>query len=349
HDPAAEATKFAESARTPFAFAGAIPTKVLVARVSDDRAHVVLLTHHIVADVPSLGIFARSFAAAYERALTGGDCSLEPPPVSYADFAQWEREWFTGEGIRRLESVRRRLADVPPVAFPSERPRGPTLSFEAHERSLTLRQRDLEAIMGVAKAESVTPYMLFLVAVGALVRGYTGATRVPVAGPTDTRHRRPELAQLAGRFLNVFASVVDVDGNPTVHELLARVRPAALDALEQRDVPTWYALGSENSFDCELHRLMLNGPTFWPKSQPILSRDGLTIAYAPLHVLDGERARNEVILSAWASDDELTLAARRASSLFDAEGTQRVVDSFGRILCASKPETHLSELLALCE
>ena len=108
-----------------------------------------LVVHHVAADGWSMGVMLEEIAALYPLAL--GASSLDrsptsavpsapsgprgvpqPPelPVQYADFAAWQREWLTGEVLdRQLAYWRERLAGLPVLDLPTDRPRPPLQSF----------------------------------------------------------------------------------------------------------------------------------------------------------------------------------------------------------------------------
>ena len=62
--------------------------------------HVLLITmHHIVSDGWSMGVLLREIAGLYRAYREGRGDPLEPLPIQYADYAQWQREWLQGEEL----------------------------------------------------------------------------------------------------------------------------------------------------------------------------------------------------------------------------------------------------------
>src|SRR6185369_14829822 len=71
----------------------------------------VLVMHHAVADLWSLGIFLQELAVLYDRFRSGTPALLPDLPIQYADFAVWQREWLAGEvQAEQLAYWRRQLA-----------------------------------------------------------------------------------------------------------------------------------------------------------------------------------------------------------------------------------------------
>jgi acyl carrier protein len=90
-----------------------------------ERDHAVLLTmHHIVTDGWSFTVAAGELAALYAAYREGRPSPLPEPPIQYADFAHWQRGWLQGEVLEDLLRYwRGRLAGLPPLELPTDRPR----------------------------------------------------------------------------------------------------------------------------------------------------------------------------------------------------------------------------------
>ena len=69
-----------------------------------------------------------------------------------------------------------------------------------------------------------------------LLARYSGQMDIAVGTPIAGRNRA-EIEGLIGLFLNTLVMRVDVGGNPTVSELLGRVRETALGAYAHQDLP----------------------------------------------------------------------------------------------------------------
>jgi amino acid adenylation domain-containing protein/thioester reductase-like protein len=88
------------------------------------EAHLLLMkSHELVADAPSLESFVREVLSAY-RAFLHGEAPVTEPPPSYAEHAARELAWLaSGESAAAVEYWRRRLADLPVPQLPTDRPR----------------------------------------------------------------------------------------------------------------------------------------------------------------------------------------------------------------------------------
>ena len=105
-----------------------------------DADHAVLLTmHHLITDGWSFGVAASELATLYEADRQGRPSPLPDPPIQYADFARWQRDQFeSGAWSAQIECWRRRLAGVPSLELPTDRPRPPIRSARGALHQLVL-------------------------------------------------------------------------------------------------------------------------------------------------------------------------------------------------------------------
>ncbi len=201
--------------------------------------HVLLVSlHHIVSDAWSARILVHEMSLLYETSLHGGASTLPELPIQYADFAIWQRSWLSGDVLERELSYWRQLlgGDLPQLELPTDRPRpavhrthGATLSsLLPGDLSAALRERSRRA--------RATVSMLCLATFSLLLSRYSGQEDLVVGTPVGNRTRR-ELEPLIGFFVNTLALRINLSGNPTVDEVVARVRDVCLGAYAHQEVP----------------------------------------------------------------------------------------------------------------
>ena len=99
---------------TGFDLANGPLQRSLLIRLGPDEHILSFLSHHIVADVSSVGLFVRELALLYPA---GGDperADLPQLPIQYLDYAVWQREKLAGEELeRQVDFWRRHLAGAP--------------------------------------------------------------------------------------------------------------------------------------------------------------------------------------------------------------------------------------------
>ncbi|WP_437819700.1 type I polyketide synthase [Sorangium sp. So ce1078] len=204
-----------------------------------EREHiVVLVVHHIVFDVWSVGVFVAEFGALY-RAYTRGLASPLPElPVQYVDFAGAQNAWLAGEGLEaELGYWRRKLAgDLPRVRVPVDHAPEGVRTWRGARQSLEAPAPLADRVRGLARREGVSPFMIFLAGYKALLHQRTGIEDVVVG--TDVANRnRLETEGMIGFFVNQLVIRTDFGEDPAFTELVRRVRDVTLEAFEHQDLP----------------------------------------------------------------------------------------------------------------
>ncbi len=225
-----------EAARRPFDLARGPLLSAALVLCAPAEAVLLVAVHHIAADGWSIGVLLRELAAFYRAFLEGRPADLPPLPVSYADFAAWQRERLQGERLaREVGHWRERLAGTPELRLPAERPladegsRGDAVPV-AVPAGLAHR------LKAVGRGARASPFMTFLAAFQVLLSRWTGQLDFAVGTPVANR-TRPEIEGLVGFFVNMLALRADLDGDPSFTELLGRIERAAVDAFAHQELP----------------------------------------------------------------------------------------------------------------
>ncbi|HWN67969.1 MAG TPA: amino acid adenylation domain-containing protein [Haliangium sp.] len=200
--------------------------------------HTLLFTiHHIATDAWSSAVMVRELAALYEDARAGRPFSLPPLPLQYVDYAVWQQTWLQSDDYARLRDAwRARLADVPDLDLPTDRPRPALQTFRGGVVEFSIPRELAGAASAWAQRENATLFMVLLAALEILLFRETAqrdfAIGAPVAGRT-----RSELERLIGFFVNTVVLRADLRGLPTGRALLGRVRDDALSAFSHQEMP----------------------------------------------------------------------------------------------------------------
>ncbi len=228
----------AAEALSPFDLARGPLVRARLLRL-DERRHVLLVTcHHIVTDGWSLRIFFAELAALYAAALAGEEPVLSPLPVQYADFARWQRRWLEGEELARLLAYwRQRLAGAPAaLELPLDHPRPAVQTYRGASRTLHLGPQVAGALRAFCRGENATLFMTLLAACAAVFHRHTGQRDMVLGTPTANRDP-VEVEGLIGFFANSLALRVDLAGDPSFRDFLARVRTAVLADYAHQEIP----------------------------------------------------------------------------------------------------------------
>ncbi len=334
-----------QSAQRPFD----LETEPLV-RVSilqlDKESHVLLVTmHHIVSDGWSTGIFIREVAALYEAFIQGKPSPLDSLPIQYADFAHWQRQYLSGQVLStQLDYWRQQLAQSPPLLeLPSDRTRPAVQSFAGGTEQFQLDKQLSQKLVSLSNSSGTTLFMTLLAAFTTLLARYSNQEDIVIGSPIANRNRR-EIEPLIGFFVNTLVLRVQLQGNPTVVELLSRVKQVAMDAYAHQDLPFEQlveALQPERSLSHNpLFQVM-----FALQNAPIgkLELPGLTLK--PLEI-PNVTAKFDLLLSMAETELGLVGAWEYNSDLFDAGTIRRMIGHFQTLLLGivSNPEQPIAQL-----
>jgi amino acid adenylation domain-containing protein len=235
----AEATRLADAeAEMPFDLATGPPLRATLVRLGPQRHRLLLTVHHIVADGWSMEILFEEIGALYGAYARGQRPTLPQPPIQFGDFAEWQRDWMSGERLKRLlEHWTHELEGaVPLLDLPVDRPRPQVKTFSGAGESFTVPAMVMRELHALARRENATLFMTLLAAFDVLLFRHSGQTDVLVGSPIANR-ARPELERVVGFFANTLVLRANLGSDPSFRELLARVRAVTLRAYANQDLP----------------------------------------------------------------------------------------------------------------
>jgi amino acid adenylation domain-containing protein len=224
-----------EEAAAPFDLEAGFLVRSVLVRLGPADHVFILAIHHLVTDWISFQI---AFAELAALLASNGSSALPEPPVQYPDFAVWQREWLRGEVLDGLVSWwRERLSDFPlTLEMPADRPRPAVMRLRGGRLPLRVSGGLAAALRDLARREGVTLFMTVLAATAGLLHRASGQERL-ILGANNANRNRPELEPVLGCFLTQVPFPIDLAGDPTFRELLARARQSALGAFAHQDLP----------------------------------------------------------------------------------------------------------------
>ncbi|MFI6763286.1 amino acid adenylation domain-containing protein [Micromonospora sp. NPDC050417] len=324
----------------------------LVRLAEDD--HVLLLTfHHIVCDDVSIGVLFDELAATYSALVERREPSPAPLPVQFADYVRWLAD-RDPEVSRGQESYwRDHLAGAPTLLeLPTDRPRPATADAPGGTYEFALPAELAGAVERLRQDADCTLFMVLLAAFTVVLARQSGQSDVVVGVPAANRSL-PELETMVGMFVNTLALRTDLSGDPTLRQVLERVRRTCFGGLGHREVP--------------LERVIeLAAPDRSPGHHPLFQ------VMFVLHTADGEdtarsapmsgltvrpagigigTARFDLTLLVVERNGRLTGQLDYHSGLFERGTVRRLADQLRQALVAmtSEPQRRLSELTLLSE
>jgi amino acid adenylation domain-containing protein len=345
----AEARRIAEAeAGAPFDLAAGPLLRARLVRIAPDRHLLAVVMHHTVSDGWSAGVLVRELSAAYPAALAGEPSPLPPLPTQYADQAVREREWTRSETVEaQLAWWRERLAGVPALDLPADRPRPAVQSFRGAVHRFDVPADVADATRALARAGAATPFMALLAAWDLLLARYSGQEDVAV-GTTVSSRDRAEVAGLIGLFVNTLVLRTEVAPEEGFRALLARVRTTALEAFARQEVPLG-RLVEELQPERDLSRNPLFQVMIAPQSAALepVSVPGATWTPEPL---SAGAAILDLTLFTWErAGGGISAALEYATDLFEPATVERMAAHLVQTLraVAAEPDRPVGEVAFL--
>jgi amino acid adenylation domain-containing protein/non-ribosomal peptide synthase protein (TIGR01720 family) len=238
-EPAARAHIAAEAAKV-FALETAPPVRFILARLDGDLHILACLMHHIVTDGWSMGVLFREVAALYAANVGAGagTAALPPLPMQYADYARQLRRTLTTQVLAEALGYWRAQMDGAPavIDLPLDRPRPARQSHRGAVVRFEIDRESTAALRRLAGECNASLFMVLLAGYAALLARYAGQSCVVVGTPVANRDR-PELEPLIGVLSNYIPLRIDLDGEPDVAGLVARVRRMTLEGVAHQQLP----------------------------------------------------------------------------------------------------------------
>jgi amino acid adenylation domain-containing protein len=214
------------------------PVRWTLVKYADDDHELIHVEHHLVHDGWSYALFLRELTELYPPLAAGRPADLPQPPMQYADFVRWQRQWLTGEVLASyVAHWRQGLTGTSGVLdLPTDRLRPPVQSFAGSAIRFDLPEELSRALRTFSRARQVTLFSVMLAAFAVLLARYSGQRDI-VIGTGIANRRLTEFERLLGMFVNTLPIRLDVAGEAAFEELVQRTQAVMTDAYEWQDVP----------------------------------------------------------------------------------------------------------------
>ena len=349
-DSLAEHPAIKREACAPFDLRRGPVLRAKLFRLQDQDHALVLTMHHIASDGWSIDVLFDELGRAYTARLREQEPSLASLPIQYADYALWQRDWFTGEvRQRQLSYWQERLRpSLTTLELPTDYLRPAVQTYQGKRVSLALNAALTRQLHELSHHEGKTLFMALLGAFQVLLHRYSGQEDILVGSPIANRTRR-ELEPLIGFFVNTLVLRGDLSGNPTFRELLGRVEETCLGAYAHQDLP----------FEQLVEQLGVGrDPSRHPLFQVMfvlqnahacrVTLPGLEVRCAEVST---DTAKFDLTLFVEERAGELVTTAEYNTDLFQAGTIRRLLGHYQRLLegIVVSPDRRLSDLPLLAE
>ena len=335
----------ADAATRPFDLAHDRLVRAILVRLEPEHHVLGLVLHHIVSDEWSSHILRRELSVLYTAYTSGQPSPLPPPPVQYADYATWQRQYLSGERFdAQLDYWRQTLTGLTPLELPTDRPRPSQRSPAGGSVPVALGSELSDKLRALARGQGASTFMVVLAGFQALLARWADTDDVAVGTPVANR-ARPEVEDLVGFFVNTLVLRTDLSDDPTFTDLIARVRETALGAYAHQDLP-FERLVQELAPDRDTSRHPLFQVMLGYETEP--SDEDIEMGGLGCEGVDVDTGTTNFDLTLALSDAEDGLAGRIefAAELFDPATVERLGRSLVELLsqAIADPEVPLSEL-----
>ncbi len=320
----------AEAARA-FDFERAPPVRFILARIAPREHILAAILHHLVTDGWSMGVVMRELSALYAAFAQGLPSPLAPPALQYADFAAHQRRTLTAEALApSIGHWRARMAGAPAaIDLPLDHPRPSQQSYRGALARFEVDAATARGLRQRARECNASLFMVLVAAWAALLARYCGQPEVVLGTPVANRSS-PEQEALVGVLSNYIPLRVDLAGDPSVAELVGRVRAMTLEAYAHQHVPF------EKLVDALVAERSLGVPPLFqaaivlqnlPQAPRVLA--GLEVEALPI---DRPTAKLDLTLLVEEREGALAAELEYCTDLFEPATAQRMARHFARML-----------------
>lgn len=315
--------------------------------------HVLLLVfHHIVADLWSMDILVDELQHIYQAERSGQQADLLPLSAQFADFVRWQFANVYGpRGQKAWEYWQRELAgDLPVLQLPTDHPRPAVQTYNGDAYNWDLEPDTVLRLRGLTRKHGTTLFVPLLAAFEVLLHRVSGQKQFLV-GTAVADRGRPEWERLVGYFINQVALRAHLDGGTTFAALVDKTRDKLHQALAHQDYPFGLIVKRLQPRRDPSHTPVFQVMFIWDKAHekhaPGQATNG--IARPPIEMssllMEQRGAPFDLTLIIFETADKLTASFRYNTDLFDEETIIRLSSHFSSMLkdLLDKPETPLAE------
>jgi amino acid adenylation domain-containing protein len=301
-------------------------------RLADERWALLCLEHHLAHDGWSFDVIMRELGALY------GGATLPPPALHVGDVAAWEAA--NAEALDAQADYWAEVLDPAPelLRLPYDRPRAARESFEGGTVRYRLEPATARAAAALAEEEGATLFQVCLAAFAVQLARYDGRDDMQL-GTGVANRGDPGVASTLGMLVNTIALRFDLSEDPSVREVIRRVRDVVIGGLSHADVP----------FDRVVDRLAPpRDPSRSPLVQTLFSfhdtpRGGVDwpgLSTRVVHALPDDTAKADLnVIGAPMTDGSVDFVWEHADA-FDAASAGRIAAHHARLLgeFAARPD-----------
>lgn len=316
--------------------------------VGEQEAWLVFNVHHLVFDGWSASVLQPELSASYAAEVRGERADLGPEPLQFADFSEWQRETLVGDRVaEHVDYWRRHLAGFENLQVPTDRPLPSEVTYDG-----TFVSVRIEGVMRhareLARRQRASAYTTYVAAFAVLMSKYSGQEDVIFGSPTANRAWE-SVERTIGFFINMMPLRVDLSGDPTFEEVLARTDELIKQAQVHAELPFEQIVAAVRPpRDPSRSALFQVAMTLQDASGGPLELAGLEVE--PVW-LDPKASRFQMSWNFIEHADHLEVNVELNTSIFEPSTVTTMVERFGRLMTcvAEQPTIPISRIALLDE
>src|SRR5579864_6622237 len=341
-----------EESKKPFDLRQGPLLRTLVFRLGPGSCILLIVMHHIITDGWSVARLLSDVTKFYAGFVENKDPELAELPIQYTDYAQWQREYMSGEVLtKEVEHWKKTLAGAQTLLeLATDHPRPTTHSWHSGHgagKEISLDVATLARLKALAQSEKASLFMVAMAAFKALLWRYTHQESILVGTPVAGRNE-VEVEDMIGLFVNTLVFRTDFASNLSFRDLIRQVRSYALETYMHQDLPfekLVEELVPQRSLDTPpLFQVMF---IFQNIPKQVFEISGLSIKQMNFET---GIAKFDLSAEVW-EDTELHCQFEYNTDLFEHSSMQRMLGNFRTLIqsAAENPDLPLAQLPILSE
>jgi amino acid adenylation domain-containing protein len=310
-----------------------------------DHALVLIAMHHIISDAWSCEVLQRELSKTYSALVAGKLPMLDELPISYTDFAYWQRQLPQTDGYEAdLAYWVDRLSGIDSVELPTDFTRGSMPSSDGAQLSKRIDRATVQRLRDAADQLGVTPNVFLLAIFKVWLFRLTVQESITVGTPIANREWT-EIEGVIGFFMETAALSTRLNTRDTLAQTIASVSQTTLEAFDHRDVPFQHIVDA-------VHAQASNGrnPFFEVFFNHITMNIHSSDADDPLgfanNEIENKTAKFDLTCYIFDHAEQIDIVFNYRKSLFTDATIERLLDQYIRLLCTA-PENLQTPLSAL--
>lgn len=227
-----------ELSTTPFDLSKGPLFRFVLIKIQEHEHILVLVLHHIISDGWSTRILVQELSTLYQVDEDEWDVRLPEMPITYSDYAAWQRAKFENDDYKvQLSFWKETLGtERSPLALPYDFPKTNTTSHKGSVERFFIPAKWTTKIKQLSKNMGVSTFSILLSSYYVFLHRYCNQKEIIVGTPVANRNQI-ETESLIGCVSNTIPLKMYVDSSLTVENFIQKVSRATLEAYDNQEVP----------------------------------------------------------------------------------------------------------------